>query len=138
MTPRKRTVAEKARNPRQNFINFRHATRAILAAGHLTVIGANDLHPIPLQPLQIALRGGVMPHAHIHRGGNHHRCTCRQKQSRGQIIRHALRHFSHNLCRGGCHQNKVCGARQFYMAHLGLFGQVKQLCEDFRARKGRY
>ena len=137
MTALKWTAAKKARDLRQNLIHFCHAPRAVFATGHFAVIRADDLHSILLQLLQIALRGGVLPHAHIHGRGNHHRGICRQKQGCGQIIGHSLRHFGHDVCRGRRHKNKIRRTRQLYMSHLRFFGQVEQLSIDLGPRKGR-
>ena len=54
----------------------------------------------------------------------------------GQIIGQSLRHFRHDMGRGGRHQDKIRRTRQLDMPHLRLFGQVKQLCIDLRPRKG--
>jgi len=106
MSPRQRPAAKRHINRRHDCAGFRHTTRTELTTGHLAVIRADNPDPIARQTRQIALRGGVLPHPHIHRRRDQHPFVGGQQQGRGQIIRHARRHSGDQIrrCRGHDHQ----------------------------------
>ena len=91
----------------QNFGRFCHPAQALFAAGHIARIRSNNRYPVALQGCNITLGGGVMPHAHIHRGGKQHRGVGGQQQCCCQIIGMAPGHFGHQICSGWGHHQQI-------------------------------
>ena len=77
--------------------------------------GAEDMNAVLSDLRQIALCGWVVPHLHIHRGGNRQRARAtltRQNQITEQVIRHAMRDFRHHVCSTRRNQHGIGFARE--------------------------
>ena len=97
----------------------------MFTAGHIALVRACYCDAIAPQSGQIALGRGMLPHAHIHRRGNHHWRIRGQQQSRGQIIGQSPRHLGHQIRSGRGDNNQIGNTAQLDMAHLGLVTEVK-------------
>ena len=80
MLPRQRPLHQHRADRGQDRLGFGHAAGAMLAAGHLALVWADKADAVIAQGGQIALGGGVLPHAHIHSGGQKYGRVGRQKQ----------------------------------------------------------
>ena len=130
------------RTRRQAFCNgtkdigrFCHTSRTEFTAGHVTFIRADAVDTIGLERGDVSLVRRMQPHAHIHRGRNQHRRVGRQQQCRCQVIGVATGHLGHQI---GCRRrndDQIGGARQLYVTHLGLVGQVEQIGIDLLGRQ---
>jgi ring-opening amidohydrolase-like protein len=127
-----------------------HAARPIFAARHFAVIRPDENRPVGLKCFQVSLRGGMIPHPHVHGGGHQHALVGGEQRGGGQIVGVAGCQFRHQV--GGCgrHHHNVRRTRQLYMPHLGFIGEAEQVLEnpltsqrrngegrhEFRARTG--
>src|SRR6202030_738724 len=92
---------------RQNFLMPRESSSSHHAASQITFIRLHNIHAALSQLRNIFLCRRVIPHIHVHRRGDHHRCSRRQIQSAQKIIRNSAREFSNNVRRGRSNQQQV-------------------------------
>ena len=107
-----------------------HPAGAEFTAGHLAFVRAHKADAIGTQRGDIALRGGVIPHAHIHRWGNQYLRVCSQQKRRSQIIGQPLRHLGHQISRRRRNYDQISRAGEFDMAHFGFIRQIKEILID--------
>ncbi len=112
-----RLAAERSGDRRHDGGHLGQAAGAGFAAGHGAAVGLHHRHAIAAQHGDIAARGGVQPHADIHRRHHQHRRIGGEQQRCRQIIGHALRSACHQVGGGGADDDQVGGARQGDMAH---------------------
>ncbi len=127
---------QQAKNIGDNGVDFRQASGAEFATGHWPDIGLHHMHAIFAQLGDIALGGGMVPHAHIHGRHHHDPLVGRQQCSRGQIIGVAIGSLGQQVGRCGTDHNQIGRAGQFNMTHFGLIGQVEQVLKHFLPAQG--
>jgi hypothetical protein len=124
---RERAVLEPRGDGGEDLGHLGHPAGAMLAAGHAALVGADKPDAVGAQHRQVALCRGMLPHAHVHRRREQHGCVRGQKQRRGEIACKAMGHPGHEIGGGRGHDDEIGRARQLYMPHLGLVGQVEQI-----------
>ena len=75
------------------------------------MVRVHDFHRTRSQHRDIFLRGGVIPHVHIHRRSDHDRSCASQIQGGEKIIGDAARKFRNDVGRGGGYEKKVRALR---------------------------
>ena len=102
------------------------AARAVFAAGHRAFIGIEHMDAARDQVLDVVLRGGMLPHPHIHRRHCQHWFISREQQRGRHIVSDAVRHLGEQIGRGRADDNQIGAARQLDVAHLDLTGQIPE------------
>ena len=77
----------------------------------------------------------MLPHADIHGRCYQDALVGGEKGRGGEVIRMAVRHFCHQVRRGGGNDQEIRRARELDVAHLHLVGQAEKRRVDFLARK---
>jgi len=121
----------------EDLVRLRHAPEAVLAAGHVALVGADGHDAARLQGGEVRLGRGVLPHAHVHRRGDQHRLVGGEQRGGGQVVGAPLRHLGQDVGGGRRHHQQVGVARQLDVAHLRLVGEVEELAVDLVAAQGR-
>ena len=102
------------------------AAGAVFAAGHRAFVGLHHLDPRLAQPGHVALRGGVLPHAHVHRRDCHDRLVGREDQRGREIVGDARRHLGEQVGGRRADHNQVGLAAQLDVPHFGFVLEVPQ------------
>jgi len=129
---------DRGRGCRHDVERLGHAARAVFAARHHAVAGADREHAVGREGRPVAARGGVEPHADVHGGGQQHALVGGEQQGRGEVVGEALGHLGHEVRGSGRHHQEFGAARQLDMAHLGLVGEREQVVVDPAAREARH
>ena len=108
-----------------DLVRLDKATGAELATGHRALDGASKQHAIRHERRHVALHRRMLPHAHVHRGGDQHAFVGGQKQRRGQVVRQPVRHLAQKVGGSGCDDHEVGIAAEFDMPHFGLVRQAE-------------
>ena len=118
---------------------FGHPAGTELAAGHRTVVRADESDAVGLQPLDVPLGRRVQPHPHVHRRGDEHPLVGRQQKRVGEVVGEAARHSRQQVGAGRGDHDEIGRARKFDMADQRLVGQTEKLVPDRLAaqRRGR-
>ena len=132
-----RAVSQRRLNRCHDLHRLGHAAGAVFAAGHVAPVRTSDQNTVAAQGRQIALGRCVIPHAHVHRGHDHHRRVSGQQEGRGQIIGQAACHLGHQIGCGRSHDHQIGHAAELDMPHLGLVTQIEQITVDLVARQCR-
>ena len=132
-----RTRGQRGLDRGEDRAGFGHAAGAMFAAGHVAGVRPGDRNAIRDQGGQVALRGGMAPHVHIHRRRDQDRLVRRHQQGRGQIIGMTTAHPGHQIGGAGRDNNQIGGAAELDMAHLGFGSQVEKILVHRGAGKGR-
>ncbi len=130
----------KARNRLPDRLRLGQPARAIFAARHRPFVRVQHRHPVIAQSRDIAPRGGMIPHAHVHRGHGDHRLVGRQQQRGRQIVGDPRRHLRHQVGARGANHHQIRLAAQLDVAHLGLVLKIPQRGIDrlFGQRRQRH
>ncbi len=133
---------QRAFDRRDDRQRFGHAARAEFAAGHLAVVRPDEQHAVAAQGRNVALGGGVQPHAHVHRRRDQHALVGRQQRRRGEIVGEAERHAREEVGGRRRDDEEVGLARELDVAHARLFRRGEQvgahrLAAERLGRKGR-
>src|SRR6185437_15082888 len=111
------------------------------AAGKIAAVGVHHPHAAFTKDFNVGLRGGVLPHVHVHSRRNHHRSGGGQEESCKEIIGFAMGEFGQNVSRGGRHNERINGLRHRNVFNggvdIGLLGaSAKKICDDFFSTQG--
>ena len=118
----------------EDFGGLCHAARSEFTASHVAVIRPDKMDTVGHQLLDIALRGAVGPHAHIHGGGDKDGLVGGNEERGGEIAREACAHFGQQIGGGGDHDQQVRVARQLDMADCSRIREIKEVRIDFVTR----
>ena len=100
---------------------------AELRLGHGALVGTDHRDAVRLQGREVALRGRVLPHPHVHGRGDQDRQGGGEQHCRGEIRRVAGRHPRHQVGGGRRHHDRVGVPREPDMADIGLALPVEQV-----------
>ena len=125
--PFQRSIRQRALDGRDDLQRFGHAARSVFATGHVALVRTDDHDAVTAQRGEVALRGRVVPHAHVHRRGDHDRRVSGHQQGRRQVVRVAPCHLRHEVRGRRCHHHEVRHAGQLDMAHLRLAREVEEV-----------
>ncbi len=114
-----------------------HAAGPVFAAGHLALVGADKLDAVGFERGEIALRGGVLPHAHIHRRRGEHLLVGGEQHGGGEIVGQTMRHLGEKVGGRRRDHDQIGLARQTDMPDLGLVLEVEEIGEDLRLGEHR-
>ena len=119
-----------------------HAAGPIFAAGHFPVVRPDEQHAVAAQGRDVALGGGVQPHAQVHRRRDQRALVGRQQRRRREIVGEAERHVGDEVGGRRRDDQEVGLARELDVAHARLFRRGEQVGADRLAaerlgRKGR-
>ena len=114
---------------------FRQPPGAEFAAGHFAFRRRHHPYARIAQPGDVALRGAMMPHAHVHRRHGKHRLVGGEDQRGGEIIGDAGGHLGHQVRRGGADDYQIGRTAELDMADLRLVLQIPQRGVDLTAGK---
>ena len=93
---------------------------AHIPAGKAAGIRAHHDDATVLEGLDVGLRGGVLPHVHVH-GRCHHEGPLAGEQRGGHdVVRDALRHLGDDIGRGRNHEREVCPLGELDVRDGGL------------------
>ena len=133
----RRPAASKCReNSFHEFGNFRQPPLPCLTTlCHFTDCGFDNRYTIDLQLCDVALRGGMEPHARVHGRGNNHRLIGRHQNGRCKVIGVPARHLCDEIGGRWCNDDEVGIPRQTDMTNLALRIKVEEICEDRLVRE---
>ncbi len=97
---------------------FEHSAHAGFAARLVAAVGAQYRHAVALQALDVAARGGVLPHLAVHGGGDDQRAFAREAQRREQVVREPVGELGDEIGRGGGNDDRVLAARELDVRHV--------------------
>ena len=99
---------------------------AELAAGHRAFVGLKHSDAALPQEGDVAHRGGMLPHPHIHRRHGQNRLVSCQQQGGGKIVGNPARHLGEQVCSRRADDHQVGLPRELDMPHLDLVLEVPQ------------
>ena len=133
---RPRGGRERRLNRVDDGLRLAHAAGPVLAAGHVSLFGADEERAIRSQLRGVALRRGMKPHAQIHRRREQHPLVGRKQQRRRQIIGDSIRRLCQEI---GCRRrddDEIGVAREADVPHFAFERRVEEVGVDGRAGKG--
>ena len=125
--------AKKIADGGDDIVGLGHAAEAELAASHVPFHGADKKDAALPKQLKIGGRGGVVPHADVHRRRRQYRFVGGEKDRGRQTVGQAMRHFGQDIGRRRRHQHQVGLPRQADMPHLAFVGELKQVLVNLLA-----
>ena len=87
------------------------------------VPGSTIVAPTQAQRLDVAARGGVIPHVVVHRGGQHQRLGAGQRGAEQQVVGVAAGQLGQRVGRGGRDRVGVAAAHQLEVGDGGVIGR---------------
>ncbi|MEI2616059.1 MAG: hypothetical protein V9F06_00295 [Thermomicrobiales bacterium] len=125
-TAREVLRGERARRRVDDLPGLDHAPDAALAAGERPDDRPHDDHAARPQQRHVGLRGGVLPHARVHRRGDHHRAARGQQAGGGEVVAEPVGHAREEVGRGRGdeHQVGAAGERDVQLARVRRVPEV--------------
>ena len=99
-----------------------HASRAHIAAGQISALGADTVHAARLQDFQVFLCRNIFPHASVHRRGDQHGRAGGQAGGGQHIVGDTVSQLGHDIGRSGRDDKEIGALGQGNMLHLPALG----------------
>ena len=94
VSPARSCAARELPTTQQRSLRFPPGARPSHSAGEISRAGSTILHTALAKDLQVGLRRGMIPHVHVHGGGDHDRSRGRQIERGEKIAGDALREIA--------------------------------------------
>ncbi len=102
---------------RQQGLGLQHASGAVLLAGELAGVRAQDGHTVGRELRRVPLCSGLRPHLAVHGGRGKQRTLARKAQGGEEVVGPTLRKLGQEVGRRGRNDDGIGAAREADVAH---------------------
>ena len=115
-------AAKSAEDRAGDGLGLGHAARAHHAAGQLARSRLDDAHAALAEDFEVGLRGRMLPHVHVHGGGDQDRRRRGQVEGGEEVVGNAVGELGQDVGRGGGDDQRVGPLRLADVLDAVLFG----------------